>query len=216
MADLIPTMTSGTEPSGYCEASSSDISHVPYRAFDDDGSTWWSTTAAGVKPCWLKYSWQFGSPQARSKIVVSYTVTARSGAANQDGAPKAWTFEGYRNATEGWVTLDTQAAQTAWGEGEKRTFSFSNTTPYVYYRIYITDNNGGTYTEIAELEMIGGPAKIMAELAGVHVLCKHPVAQVELAGVHVLCKQPMVQMLLAGVNILWYKPEGNMLLSFHF
>ncbi len=188
MADGIPTMTGNTTPSGTASASTAlSATYAAWKAMDDDTATWWSTTAAGVTPCWLSYSWG----NLNTKIITSYTVRARSGAGNQDGAPNAWTFQGYNGST--WTTLDTQSGQSAWGDGEQRTFSFSNTTSYQSYRLSITANNGGTYTEIAEVEMVLGDPRCRIELAGVQILCRDPRCRIELAGVSVAWILPAPQ-----------------------
>jgi hypothetical protein len=180
-ADAIPTMTSNTAPSGTASASSSlSSTYYPWKALDDDADTWWSTTSAGAATCWLMYDWS----AYNTKIVTSYTITARNGAGNQDGAPKTFKLQGYNGST--YTDLSTPADQTAWGDGEKRIFSFANTTPYRGYRLYITAHNGGTYTEIAEFELILGDPVVRIELAGVQVISAWPQARVELGGIQVL------------------------------
>jgi len=198
MADAIPTMTSNVAPSGTASASSSlSGTYYAYKAMDDNGATWWSTTSAGVTPCWLMYDWGAYQPM----IVTSYTITARSGSGNQAGAPKTFKLQGYNGST--YTDLDTPADQTAWGDGEKRTFNFANTTSYRGYRLYVTVNNGGTYTEVAEFELLLGAAKPRLELAGIQALAKDPRCRIALAGIQALAKDARCRIALAGVQVMW-------------
>ncbi len=198
MADKIPVLTSNAAPYGWASASSSfSLTCYPWKAMDDDNSTWWSTTAAGKDNCWLMYDWGPYAPM----LVTSFTVRARSGAGNQAGAPKNFKLQGYNGST--YTDLCAPAAQTAWGDGEQRTFSFSNSTLYRGYRLFIVDNNGGTYTEVAEFELLCDVPLVRIELGGVVVMCKAPAAQIQLGGVNVMCKAPAAQISLGGVVVLW-------------
>ena len=60
-----------------------------------------------------------------------------------DEAPKNWTFEGSTNNST-WVVLHTVTNQTGWGDSEERTFTFTNSTAYTYFRLNISANNGNT------------------------------------------------------------------------
>lgn len=142
-SDIIPTMTSNTTPSGTASASSDNGSgYAAWKTMDNDNATYWATnnTTTG----WIRY--QF--PAAH--IVVKYTMTASS--ALTSSTPKNWTFEGSNDGTN-WTTLDTQTNQTGWTSNQKRTYTFSNTTAYSYYRINVSVNNGGAYVVIAEWEI---------------------------------------------------------------
>jgi hypothetical protein len=71
-------------------------------------------------------------------------------------SPKDWLFQG-SNDNSNWTTIDTQSG-ISWGEQEVKTFnSFSNSTNYRYYRLYVTDNNNDTSdhrTGFVEVEMM--------------------------------------------------------------
>jgi hypothetical protein len=71
-------------------------------------------------------------------------------------SPKDWLFQG-SNDNSNWTTIDTQSG-ISWGEQEIKTFnSFSNSTNYRYYRLYVTDNNNDTNnhrTGFVEVEMM--------------------------------------------------------------
>jgi len=145
--DMVPTMTSNTTPSG--EASASSIysdSYPAWEAFDDvisTASTW--ATISGTVTGWLAYEF------ASSKIITKYTLAGQTGF--QDRSPKSWTFEGWTGGE--WVELDSQSNITGWEDDVRKTFEFSNGTPYIKYKIDITVNNGSTLTtSISEMEMM--------------------------------------------------------------
>jgi hypothetical protein len=142
--DLIPTMTSNTAPSGTASASTADsTTYAAWKAMDKGNTTYWRSTSAGKLNCWLQYEF------ASSKKITKYTLKSYT---TVNYAPKAWTFEAYNGST--WVVLDTQTGKTTWDANVKQEFTFTNTTAYTKYRIYITEQNGGTYTGISEIEMM--------------------------------------------------------------
>jgi hypothetical protein len=78
-----------------------------------------------------------------------YIVTAWTG----DAAPKDWTFEGSDNDV-GWTVLDTQTDIT-FDDNQPRIFDFVDTTPYRYYKLNITENNGNEFsTRLFELTIV--------------------------------------------------------------
>ena len=106
----------------------------------------------------------FAEPMA----VDAYALTSVSAAFTgygKDRDPQAWTFEG-SNDGETWTTLDTQALnrletspQSTWKDNETKFFRFDNETPYLKYRLHVTNNflNGAvdqygvSYTQFAEV-----------------------------------------------------------------
>lgn len=143
-ATVVPTMTSNTAPSGVASANTEyDPGYQAWKAFDGvitgDSNGWHSL---GGAPNWLKY--QFAS----SKIITRYTIKMRG---INVWYPIAWTFQGSNNGSD-WTTLDTQSSQS-FSASEKKTYSFTNTTSYLYYQLYITSTYGG-YTVIQEVEMM--------------------------------------------------------------
>lgn len=144
--DQIPDMTSNTAPSGVASAISElDASHSAWKAMDDENASeicWHSNS--GAIPGWLKY--QF----ATAKVISQYAITARNNAATQ--MPKTWKLQGSNNGT-GWTDLDSQTNLT-FTQAEKKTFQFSNSTAYLYYRLYITASNDNNYVAIGEFELM--------------------------------------------------------------
>lgn len=115
--------------------------YVPQNAVDGDlGSMWSPTSITG----WLMVRRQAGPAAA-----TSYQITPRNLALAQ--APTAWTFEGSMNGSS-WTTLDSRSGIT-WPSGAEQSFSFSNPTAYVYYRLNITANNGDANTTIVNFTL---------------------------------------------------------------
>ncbi|GAA5416208.1 hypothetical protein Pryu01_01240 [Paraliobacillus ryukyuensis] len=143
--NLIPVLTSNTEPTG--EASSSTIwsnRHQPYNAFNQSNDDYGWVTAEGEKTGWLSY--EFEQP----KVVNKYIIKKRTKHMKvSEEIPKDWTFEGW-NGDE-WLVLDEQTNVTNWEDSKE--FSFNNTDEFKKYRLNVTDNNGYKFTSIGALEM---------------------------------------------------------------
>lgn len=138
LRDKTPLGYGSDECSGGTASSSSGTAS---EAFDDDSGT--SCTYSSLSAGWLKYD--FGV--SNEKTIQQYTVESE----NDGRAIRDWTFEG-SNDDSSWDVLDTQSSIT-WSTPETKTFTFSNSTAYRYYRVNFTDNNGGSTTKIVEVEM---------------------------------------------------------------
>jgi hypothetical protein len=91
-------------------------------------------------------------------LVTQYSVTSANDASDRD--PKSWTLQGSNNGST-WTTLDTRTNQTFAARFQANSYSFSNTTGYLYYRLNITANNGAGATQLSEWKLLGsasGPA----------------------------------------------------------
>ena len=122
-------------------------SYVANYGFDDvvnELNGWF--TANNVTSGWLQYSFAF------EKCIKKYCLKLRGYSTADDSAPKDWTFEGSNDGSN-WTILDTRTNESGWSVYEERSYEFSNTSNYLYYRINITANNGSTFTGIAEMEM---------------------------------------------------------------
>lgn len=89
--------------------------------------------------------------------VGGYSLRSRTGGFLQQ-SPNTFRLEG--SATGAFageeVIIDTRAGQTAWGEGERRTYTLTAPaiTAYQYYRFYIVSNDGwGAHTTMSEFEL---------------------------------------------------------------
>ncbi|MBH5320289.1 hypothetical protein I6N90_21085 [Paenibacillus sp. GSMTC-2017] len=147
-ADLVPQLTSNTNPSGTASASSIwNSNHEAWKVFDNTSAnqSQWHTSIAGGSTGWIAY--EFTS----SKRIAKYTIQP-----NNDNhvsyAPKNWTFEAWNGSS--WVVLDTRVNVTGWAWHVKKEFTFTNNTPYTKYRLNVTANGGAGYLSIAELELM--------------------------------------------------------------
>ena len=81
--------------------------------------------------------------------------TVRIYNANSDGAnqsPSDFTIAGSNNGSD-WTTLDTESGVTGWSANKFRTFHFVNRTPYLKYRLEVTDVQGHSRMTITEIEL---------------------------------------------------------------
>ena len=105
-------------------------------------------------------SWKidFGKTEnvVNTVYVNNFDIVAPS--ADVDRAPQDFTLQGSNNDSN-WVVLATVTGETAWSANESRNFvtdADSIVTPYRYFKIVITDNNGdASYTSIGEVYFWG-------------------------------------------------------------
>lgn len=114
---------------------------TPANAFDGNSGTFWTTNA--VSTGWLR------AEMSAAVALNEYAITGRAGFTGR--SPNSWTFEGSNDGSS-WTTLDTRSSVT-WSGGETKTYTFSNTTAYLYYRLNVSANNGDTYLGLAELTL---------------------------------------------------------------
>lgn len=146
-------MTSGASHSPFVATASSNNGFDPaYQAFDGieypvEGGQRWIGVGSGVD--WLKLDC------GDRYILSSYAIAVYN--ADPTSAPQDWTMEG-SNDDSSWSTLDTVTAQTGWTyPTDARVFTCDvATSAYRYFRLNITDNNGGaTDTQVGELYLYG-------------------------------------------------------------
>lgn len=139
-------LTSNTSASPFVVSASSIYSDTynAFRAFNNNASQYWLGNNGGED--WLKVDFGEGT----THIVRSYWIRVNT-VPEPDRAPKDWTLEG-SNDDSSWDVIDTRSGVVNWESGETRIFGCAvQTTPYRYFRINITDNNGdATYTQIEE------------------------------------------------------------------
>lgn len=124
-------VVSATASSSYNPTSS-----PPLIAFDDVPSTQWETVSGDNDGAWLAA--QLIAPFA----VTSYDVISGY---YTNKTPVAWLFQGSDDG-DIWVTLDNQTAQTFSASYVTNTYTFTNITPYLHYRLYSYGNGGGATT----------------------------------------------------------------------
>jgi len=109
----------------------------------------------GLSSPWL----QFGL--ATPAVVNRYTITSANDFPGRD--PKNWTLEASNNGTT-FSTLDTRSGQQFAGRYLERSFSFTNSTAYRYYRLSISAGNGAGVLQLSEWQLFG-PSQTLAPLS---------------------------------------------------
>jgi hypothetical protein len=112
---------------------------------------------------------------ATSYVVTHYAFTSANDADERD--PIKWTLEGSNDGTV-WSLLDSRDNEDFTSRYQRREFSFTNTTPYSYYKIVMKCNSGNTL-QLAEWELL---QEIDTTLPSVHAsaqfstlpLCEYP------------------------------------------
>ncbi|GGC12524.1 hypothetical protein GCM10011386_00200 [Parapedobacter defluvii] len=90
---------------------------------------------------WLQY-------QSPNPVVVNqYLLTSANDVPARD--PRNWKLLGSNDGKK-WIKLDMRAKEEFEERMETNVYSFENTTPYTYYRLHITANNGDQATQFAE------------------------------------------------------------------
>lgn len=128
-----------------------DTGYVAAYGCDNDSETRWSSTNT-PHPHWWKYDFGEGITKTVAKITLKTDLVG-----GEDYNIKDFTFQGSNDDSD-WDTLYT--GQHA-NNGDVQVFTFSNSTPYRYYRIHITNNwyvlspNWASVTEIEMMEIVG-------------------------------------------------------------
>lgn len=109
-------------------------------AFDGVPSTYWGSSEG------FSYDLEYDFPT--TTVVNKYIVTAHT---SPGDSPRDWQFQAWDGGS--WINLQSVSSQTGWGAYESRAFTLVNTTPYSKYRLYISGNNGGGWTRVAEIQL---------------------------------------------------------------
>ena len=150
--NLIPLMTSDTEPEGI--ASSSGINHHDtkgvygaYKVFDHTNETMGWVGIHGQKYGWIAYEF------STKTVVNKYTLQVRP-YNDPFSYPKDWTFEGWDGVN--WIILDQQSGILDWSSDTKKEFTFNNNIPYKKYRLNVTETGdpNPNYLALGEMEMM--------------------------------------------------------------
>lgn len=145
---IVSEMTSNTTPSPFVVSASSEYTTgETYYAFKEALNNYYLSTSGTT--AWLKVD--IGA--SNKKRVAHYAVSIPN--VNTDRSPKDWILYGSNNGTD-WDTLDTVTGETSWATGERRLFDCdTNTTAYRYFKIDISDVNGGSYVHVGYLQLYG-------------------------------------------------------------
>ena len=131
--------------------------------FDNTTGTWLGTGGGGTQ-------W-FTTDLGSGKAITKYTMTSWAGSSN--ASPASWNIKGSNDTTNGsngtWSSaLDTKSGQSVWGSNEKRTFTFSNSTAYRYWKIEMSSTLSSNAPELAEMEYITTSSGTAARIVRVH------------------------------------------------
>ena len=119
-----------------------------FNAIDKNPSTMWSTAwnrNLNPEPVWLQLD--YTSSLVLNQMSLTFNVTESVGR-----APQTFSIQASNDGGAGgnWTDLSTQSEQ-AFTSGETKVYTFENTNPYRYYRLYITGANTTSAIEISEL-----------------------------------------------------------------
>lgn len=86
-----------------------------------------------------------------AQVVKSYSLTSGNDAVDRD--PKSWILKGSNNGTD-YVQLDARTNESFATRTQTKKYDITNTTAYLYYRLFVTVNNGSTDLQISEFRVI--------------------------------------------------------------
>ena len=146
---VTPNMTDYSVPSGVV-TSSSEYSgeYSAVNAFNDGSQSFIGVPEPSSSAGWLKYAFDVGN----SAIVNRYKIKNRqSGSVN---SIKSWSLQASNNDTD-WTILHSVLNDTRDDGDLIRTFNIRNNIAYRFYKIVVTDRNGGdNYFAINELILL--------------------------------------------------------------
>ena len=135
----VPTMTSNTTPYGEASASNYYGENFPYKVFDNNVETAWSTSA-NITSGWVCY--KFPKPV----IVNQFEIL------NSDGSTKDIIIQGSNDGSDdSWTDLCSYTAQQS---DTITKYKINNNKPYLYYRCYIV-NSHTTWVGLFHLQFYG-------------------------------------------------------------
>lgn len=157
--NVVPTMTSNTEPSGVVSSGTAITSEGDWWfAFDRElGNTWFGdSNAVSLGTEWIQFRFTTGP-----KIITAYRLTSH--VIEFQTAPSGWVLRGSNNGTT-WTDLDTKTGITGWVDYVSRTFYIPSPGSYAYYRITFTAVEGDPAVDlnfsVAEFELLAGTTSI--------------------------------------------------------
>jgi len=86
-------------------------------------------------------------------VIRKYALTSANDADGRD--PQNWTVQGSTDGTT-WTTLDTRTGQSFETRFQTKEFSFTNETPYKFFKLDITLNHGENIVQLADWYLSNG------------------------------------------------------------
>jgi predicted alpha-1,2-mannosidase len=99
------------------------------------------------KTSWVQF--KFDAP----RVIVKYALTSANDASGRD--PKNWTLQGSNDGSN-WTVLDTRTNASFSNRFVTNVYDFQNTTAYLQYKLDITQNNGDSIIQLAEVQLSDG------------------------------------------------------------
>ena len=146
--NFIPAMTSNTAPSGVASASSFLGGYDPWQAFSATNTDSWLSDFGQVTNQWLEY--QFATSQVVNQYAITTHMTGSAQAGHPQRSPNTFNFEAWNGSA--WVNLHSASGIT-WSVDQRRVYTFTNTTSYTRYRLFMSTSNDGNYVGLGRLEM---------------------------------------------------------------
>jgi hypothetical protein len=163
LADHLATTFALRSANGMGAASSSASGMGPEYAFDQNDTTEWSS-GDNMFPAWLQY--QFIGP---AWIITEYRLVSSKKIPNS--GPRNWQLLG-SNDGNSWTKLDERTNESFRSLSQTNNYSFTNQTPYQYYRLNITAGVfGRADARLAEFQLCsvetpaGGSASVINDYA---------------------------------------------------
>lgn len=144
----VPALANVSTPSGTVTARGDypGSGQVMANAFDGDVNTSWLDFSG---TSWIQYQFAGGAAQ----VVTQYTITSAADTATYTGrAPRDWTLKGSNDGVT-WTTLDVRTNEANTSNHTPRTYRFTNTTAYKYYKFDDIVSNGDPIIQIAEIQL---------------------------------------------------------------
>jgi hypothetical protein len=116
------------------------------KAFDGTTATKWFTGVSAGSTGWLQYKFGDGVKW----VVTRYDLSSANDMPGRD--PREWQFQGSNDGTN-WTTLDIQSGQSWASRFLTKQYFVTTLSPYQYYRLNITANNGAGDVQLSEMAL---------------------------------------------------------------
>lgn len=113
------------------------------QAFDNNQNTKWLTFDYTG---WLSYEFPYPAK------ISQYTITSGNDEPLRD--PKSWQLEGSADGIF-WTSLDSRSNETFANRFQRKTYSFSNSNAFKFYRLNVSENSGAGILQLADLGLFG-------------------------------------------------------------
>lgn len=140
-SEMVNRATGGTVTAS---SENSNAGEDKTKAFDNSASTKWlvlNTSSASI-------TYQFANNERY--YITKYAIVSANDDSDRD--PKNWVLYGSNDGAT-WDQLDERTDEIFYGRKLKRIFECSSTSAYSYYKLEITANNGGTHTQLSEIQL---------------------------------------------------------------